>query len=118
MSQKVQKSSNALNSASDAKDSFRVSVGYQGYEERVFEAQRSSNGEYWVKAAQQSPKQNEFANVRLHRQTSQVETQCCQILRSIQSILKHNRHTILRVVLIQKTGHIFNHVVTFLKLDL
>lgn len=118
MSQKVQKSSNALNSASDAKDSFRVSVGYQGYEERVFEAQRSSNGEHWVEAAQQSPKQNEFANVRLHRQTSQVETQCCQILCSIQSILKHNTQTILHVVLIQKMGHKFNNVVTFLKLDL
>lgn len=56
------------------------SVPYQGYEERVFEAERGSDGEHGVEAAQQSSKQDEFANVWLHRQTSQVETQRCQIL--------------------------------------
>lgn len=68
------------------------SVPYQGYEERVFEAEWSSNGEYGVEAAQQSPEQDEFANVRLHRQTSKVETQRCQILCVVQGVLTHNTH--------------------------
>lgn len=63
------------------------SVPYQGDEERVFEAEWSSNGEYGVEAAQQSSKQDEFANVRLHRQTSQVETQRRQILWTVQGVL-------------------------------
>lgn len=64
-----------------------LSVSYQGYEERVFEAEWSSDGEYRAEAAQQSSKQDEFANVRLHRQTGQVETQRCQILWTVQCIL-------------------------------
>lgn len=71
------------------------SVTYQRYEERVFEAERSSNGEYRVEAAQQSPKQDEFPNVRLHRQASQVETQRRQILCTVQGVLTHNMHTFL-----------------------
>lgn len=66
------------------------SVPYQRYEERVFEAERSRNGEYGVEAAQQSPEQDEFANVRLHRQTGQVETQRRQILGVVQGVLTHN----------------------------
>lgn len=43
------------------------SAPYQGYEERVFEAERGGDGEHGVEAAQQSPKQDELPNVRLHR---------------------------------------------------
>lgn len=75
-----------------------LSVSYQGYEERVFEAEWSSNGEYGAEAAQESSKQDEFADVRLHRQTSQVETQRCQVLWMVQGVLtlsqehKQNAH--------------------------
>lgn len=68
-------------------------VAYQGYEERVFEAERSSNGEHGVQAAQQSPKQDELPNVRLHRQAGQVETQRRQILGAVEGILAQKQHT-------------------------
>lgn len=71
------------------------SVPYQGYEERVFEAERSGNGEYGVEAAQQSPEQDELPNVRLHRQASQVEPQRRQVLFTVQGVLTHNMHTFL-----------------------
>lgn len=64
-----------------------LSLPYQGYEERVFEAERSGDGEYGAEATQQSAEQDEFADVRLHRQTGQVETQCCQVLRMVQGVL-------------------------------
>lgn len=48
---------------------------YQGYEEGVLEAERSSDGEDGVEAAQQSSEKDEFAYVRLHGETGQVETQ-------------------------------------------
>lgn len=48
---------------------------YQGYEEGVFEAERSGDGEDGVQAAQQSPEQDELADVGLHGETGQVETQ-------------------------------------------
>ena len=67
-----------------------MSVIYQGYEERVFEAERGSDGEYGVEAAQQSSEQDEFANVRLHGQTGQMETQRRQILRAVQGVLTHS----------------------------
>lgn len=74
------------------------SVLYQGYEERVFEAERSSHSECRVEAAQQSSKQDELADVRLHGETSQVETKCCQILCIVQGILTQHtaeKHTFL-----------------------
>lgn len=80
------------------------SAPYQGYEERVFEAERGGDGEHGVEAAQQSPKQDELPNVRLHRQTSQVETQRCQVLCVVQGILTHSMHMSLssdRVLLIK-----------------
>lgn len=49
------------------------SAPYQRYEERVFEAERGGDGEHGVEAAQQSPEQDELADVRLHGQASQVE---------------------------------------------
>lgn len=52
-----------------------TTVPYQGYEEGVFEAERRGDGEDGVEAAQQSSKQDEFAYVRLHGETGQVETQ-------------------------------------------
>lgn len=64
-----------------------LSLSYQGYEERVFEAEWSSDGEHRAEAAQQSSKQDEFANVRLHRQTSQVEAQRSQVLWAVQCVL-------------------------------
>lgn len=70
-----------------------ISVPYQGYEERVFEAEWGSDGEYGVEAAQQGSEQDEFANVRLHGQTSQMETQRRQILRAVQGVLTHSRVT-------------------------
>lgn len=75
------------------------SVPYQGYEERVFEAEGSSDGEYGVEAAQQSSKQDELANVRFHRQSSQVETQSCQILCTVQGVLTKQFHSV------RKKGH-------------
>lgn len=68
------------------------SAPYQGDEERVFEAERSGDGEHGVEAAQQSPKQDELPNVRLHRQPSQVETQRRQVLCVVQGILTHSTH--------------------------
>lgn len=68
-------------------------VAYQGYEERVFEAEWSSNSEYRVETAQQSTEQDEFADVRLHGQTSQVEAQRCQVLWMVQGVLSHNMVT-------------------------
>lgn len=68
-------------------------VPYQGYEERVFEAEWSGDGECGVEAAQQSPEQDEFTDVRLHGETSQVETQSCQVLWMVQGVLTHNMHT-------------------------
>lgn len=48
---------------------------HQGYEEGVFEAERSGDGEDGVEAAQHRSEQDEFAYVRLHGQAGQVETQ-------------------------------------------
>lgn len=70
------------------------SVPYQGYEERVFEAERSGDGEHGVEAAQQSPEQDELPDVRLHRQASQVEPQRRQVLRVVQSILTHSKQSL------------------------
>lgn len=70
-----------------------TSAAYQGDEERVFEAEWSSDSEHRVEAAQQSSEQDEFADVRLHRQTSQVDAQRCQILRVVQGVLAHNMVT-------------------------
>lgn len=70
-------------------------VPYQGYEERVFEAEWSGDGECGVEAAQQSPEQDEFPDVRLHGETSQVETQSCQVLWMVQGVLTHNMHAYL-----------------------
>lgn len=67
-------------------------VPYQGYEERVFEAERSGDGEHGVEAAQQSPEQDELPNVRLHGQTCQVETQRRQVLCVVQGVLTHSMH--------------------------
>lgn len=66
-----------------------ISVPYQGDEERVFEAEWSGDGQDGVEAAQQSSKQDEFANVRLHGQASQVETQRRQVLWTVQGVLAH-----------------------------
>lgn len=63
---------------------------YQGYEKRVFEAERSGNGEYRVEASQQSPEQDQFADVRFHGETCQMETQRSQILCMVQGILTHH----------------------------
>lgn len=65
-------------------------VPYQGYEERVFEAERRSDGEHWVEASKQSSEQDQFASVWLYRETSQVDTQRCQILSMVQGILTHH----------------------------
>lgn len=69
-----------------------ISVAYQRYEKRVFEAERGGDGEHGVEAAQQSAEQDELSNVRLHGQTGQVDTQRRQILRVVQGILTHT-HT-------------------------
>lgn len=60
---------------------------YQRYEERVFEAERSGNGEHGVEAAQQGSEQDEFADVRLHGQTGQVDAQRRQVFIAVQSVL-------------------------------
>ena len=73
-----------------------VCVSYQGYEEGVFEAERGSDGEHGVQAAQQSAEQDQLADVRLHRQVGQVHAQRGQVLRMVQSILTHthtHKHT-------------------------
>lgn len=66
---------------------------YQGYEEGVFEAERSGHGEDGVEAAQQSSEQDELADVGLHGETGQVETQRREILRMVQRILTQNTRT-------------------------
>ena len=66
------------------------SLPYQGNEERVFEAERGGDGEHGVEAAQQRAEQDQFADVRLHGQTGQVETQRCQVLWVVQGVLTHD----------------------------
>lgn len=77
---------------------------YQGDEERVFEAEGGGDGEHGVEAAQQSPEQDELADVRLHGQAGQVEAQRRQVLRVVQSVLEHDTHTRLGTHSLQPGG--------------
>lgn len=81
---------------------------YQGYEERVFEAERSGDGKYWVEASQQGSKQDEFANVGLHRQTGQVETQRCQVLCVVQGVLTQHEDK-MREEMVSAPHCVFEH---------
>lgn len=60
---------------------------YQRYKERVFETKSSSNRQCRVETAQQSSKQDEFADVGLHRKTSQMDAQRCKVLWAVQGSL-------------------------------
>lgn len=72
---------------------FMSAPPYQGDEERVFEAEGGGDGEHGVEAAQQSPEQDELADVRLHWQAGQVEAQWRQVLHVVQSVLGQHTHT-------------------------
>ena len=66
---------------------------YQRYEEGVFEAQASGDGEYRLQAAQQSSKQDHLPDVGLHGQAGQVEAERRQLLIAVQSVLTANRQS-------------------------
>lgn len=65
---------------------------YQWYGERVFKAQASRYSEHRVQAGEQSSEQNHLSDVRLHRQTGQMESQRSQLLVPVQRVLNTHTH--------------------------